>query len=72
MSRFNKVMTIMRSILINVAIEFCCVIGAAYMFGEIMYDYDTAMIFAFMWIAFSGYQMVLKTIREIREVVLYK
>lgn len=72
MSKFDKVMATMRSIVIAVAMIVTCGVGMAYIADDVMYESELAAAIAFVWLFFSGYKIIRWTITEIKGVILYK
>lgn len=69
MSKFDKVMATMRSIIIAITMIVTCAAGMAYIADDVMYDSDVAAAIAIAWMFFSGYKIIRWTILEIKEMI---
>ena len=69
MSKLDKIMYTMRSIIIAVVMIVTCGVGMAYMAEDAMYDSELAGAIALAWMAFSGYKVIRWTVTEIREML---
>lgn len=69
MSKLDKVMTTMRSIIIAITMIVASGVGMAYIADDVMYDSTLIAAVSFAWLFFSGYKIIRWTVTDIKEVI---